>query len=419
MSNTITLSSDCSSSSVPVIPQSQLIYVLLELLPDELAAQRRLPLNFSLVLDVSGSMAGEKINTVKRAVKAIIERLQADDVVAVVTFGSHSKVITKSQTVTAKEALKKQIDQIEIRGSTNMADGIKEGIAQVKQQKSNDRANRIILLTDGLPDSEDDALKQSQRAGDEEIPLLCLGFGEGWNEEFLQMVADQSINAPHTNTGSVEFISSPSKAAEIFDDVYHSMQTVTRDTTLTIKLVQGIEVRRFWQVSPTINDITDQSIQGQSLIVNVGQLEQSGQAYLAEMMLPPRPAGVVRIARTAVEFEIPGQEPAQVTEDVVINYTNDHQLARQHNEKVMTWVERLQAYKLQTSALQEEQAGNIGNATRKLRQAVTILLNQGQHELAAQMQQEADQMEETGQMSDLGKKTIRISGRKTVRLTGE
>ena len=62
-------------------------------------------------------------------------------------------------------------------------------------------------------------------------------------------------------------------------------------------------------------------------------------------------------------------------------------------------------------------SGDVGSATRKLRQAVTILLSQGETDLADQMQQEADRLEQSGQISSEGKKTIILTSRKTVRLS--
>ncbi len=83
----------------------------------------------------------------------------------------------------------------------------------------------------------------------------------------------------------------------------------------------------------------------------------------------------------------------------------------------MNIVEKVQAFKLQTQALSEAEAGNVGSATRKLRAAVTILLNQGDSELAQQMTQEADRLEKSGQISSEGKKTIKLTSRKTVKLS--
>jgi len=45
------------------------------------------------------------------------------------------------------------------------------------------------------------------------------------------------------------------------------------------------------------------------------------------------------------------------------------------------------------------------------------LLSQNETDLAGQMQQEADQLERSGQISSEGKKTIKLTSRKTVKLS--
>ena len=82
----------------------------------------------------------------------------------------------------------------------------------------------------------------------------------------------------------------------------------------------------------------------------------------------------------------------------------------------MNIVEKVQAFKLQTQALSDADLGNVSGATQKLRQAVTILLSQGEADLANQIQQEADRLEKHGDISNEGRKTIKLSSRKTVRI---
>ena len=56
--------------------------------------------------------------------------------------------------------------------------------------------------------------------------------------------------------------------------------------------------------------------------------------------------------------------------------------------------------------------GNIVGATQKLRAAATRLLDLGEIELAQAAQQEADNLEQSGQMSAGGTKKLRYQTRK-------
>lgn len=419
MSQDLKLSGLCNRSGVQVLDQPQLIYVLTELHPGEALAATRLPLNFALLLDHSGSMAGEKLRTMKEAVKNMIDQLHPEDILSILTFESKTHVIVPAQPVVNKQELKRLVERVKDAGGTNMAPGLHEALKQVRQKNSPRRINRIVLLTDGeATDKEDDSRRLADQAGDDGIPIIGLGFGRDWNEDFLFDLADRSVLAePGSRTGRADYIPTPRDASKIFQEVYQSMQVVAEDVNLTLRMVQGLEARRVWQVAPLIRDLGRGVIQGRAILVPVGQLEKSGAAYLVEILLPPRPAGVVRIAQAEAAYTVPGQSPRRETADVIVNYSPDAAVFSLVNERVMNVVEKVQAFRLQTQALEEAQMGDTGSATRKLRQAVTLLLAQGESGLASQMQQEADRLEQSGQISSEGKKTIILTSRKTVRLS--
>ena len=98
-------------------------------------------------------------------------------------------------------------------------------------------------------------------------------------------------------------------------------------------------------------------------------------------------------------------------------FSADAGLNAQVNAPVMNIVEKVSAFKLQTRALQDLQSGDVTGATQKLQSAVTRLLSQGEVELAQTMQQEITNLQETGQISSEGQKTMKFGTRKTVRLS--
>jgi Ca-activated chloride channel family protein len=419
MSPALQLSSLCNRGAVPVLNQPQLVYILTELQPSQEMANVRMPLNFALVLDRSGSMAGEKLRNMKEAVKHIIDQLEPNDIISLVTFETRTQLLAKAQPVHDKTVLKRLVDKIDDGGGTVMAPAIYEGIRQVSTYYTPDRISRIILLTDGeATDKEDDSRIQADQAGSMGLPIIGLGFGKAWKEDFIFELADRSLLLPAgVRGGKVDFIRTPDMAVKIFQEVFQSMHIVAQNVVTNLRMVQGLEARRVWQVAPIIRDISMGTIQGRAVVVQAGDLEQGGAAYLYEVMLPPRPEGMVRIAQTDVTYNVPRVNDERQAVDLVLQFTNDPALFNQYNGRVMNIVEKVQAFKLQTQALSDAEAGNVGSATRKLRAAVTILLNQGDSELAQQMTQEADRLEKSGQMSSEGKKTIKLTSRKTVKLS--
>jgi len=421
MSEYLNMSSVCNRIGVPVLDQPQLVYILTELTPSESMSGSRIPLNFALVLDRSGSMAGEKLRTMKDAVKNIIDQLNPDDIISIVTFETKTQVLVDSQPATNIDEIKSQVDKIRDGGGTNMAPAIKEGLQLVSKKQASERVSRLVLLTDGeATDNEDDSRNLANLAGTQGIQLVGLGFGKDWNEDFLFDLADRSmLSEPGSRLGHADYIPRPEDANKVFQDVYQSMQVVAKDVSITIRMVQGLEARRVWQVAPLIKDVGRSVIQGRAIVIPVGELEKNGAAYLTEIMLPPRSQGTVRIAQTDVTFDVPGVGQKKQAVDLIVQYSADPAVQNQLNGRVMNVIEKVQAFKLQTQALEEVDTGNVKAATQKLRQAVTILLSQGETNLASQMQEEAERLEKSGEMSSEGKKTIKLTSRKTVRLTDE
>lgn len=419
MSDILHFSSQCNRSAVAAINQPQLVYILTEISPGEGMAAARLPLNFALVLDRSGSMAGDKIRTMREAVKNIIDQLAPDDILSVITFESRTQVVAPAGPAHDKAALKQQIEKIRDGGGTNMAPGLKEGLSQVKQHAHGERVSRIVLLTDGeATDSENDSRRIADQAGQAGIPIIGLGFGKDWKHDFLIDLADRSLLAPGSQSGDVEYIPNPEQVNKIFQDVFRSMQVVAQEVSLTTRLVQGVEARRVWQVVPAIRELSQEAIQGRAVVIPVGQLETGGAAFLTELILPVRPAGLVRVAQSELSYNLPGELPTRRSVELILLYTPDNALANQLDSQVMSVVDKVQAFRLQTQALNQAESGDVRAATQKLRQAVTLLLAQGETELAGQMQAEADNLEHSGQLSSEGKKTIKLTSRKTVKLSG-
>ena len=171
---------------------------------------------------------------------------------------------------------------------------------------------------------------------------------------------------------------------------------------------------------PLISNLGYRPVSDRDVSVPLGELETgSGRTLLIELLVDPRPAGQYRIGQVEVSYDVPmlSLQGERARADVVMTFTADTNTAAQVNAPVMNIVEKISAFKLQTRALQDLQSGDVGGATQKLQSAVTRLLNQGETELAQTMQQEINNLQQTGQLSSEGQKTMKFGTRKTVRLS--
>jgi Mg-chelatase subunit ChlD len=53
-------------------------------------------MNYIFVIDVSGSMAGEKLNIVKTSIEELFSQMRADDVIGVIAFNHQAKTLLKA-----------------------------------------------------------------------------------------------------------------------------------------------------------------------------------------------------------------------------------------------------------------------------------------------------------------------------------
>lgn len=155
----------------------------------------KVPLNVVFVVDVSGSMEGQKIDDAKNAVVKLFEQLEDGDSLGVVAFDDEVKTVLKS---TRKSDLDRSdmtaaINDLVAVGGTDIALGIGYGIAEVNRHGSPNTVNHVAVLTDGNPTSgltdwnEIRRLIAHKARGS--VNLSVFGFGADANREELSALA--------------------------------------------------------------------------------------------------------------------------------------------------------------------------------------------------------------------------------------
>ncbi len=101
------------------------------------------------VLDVSGSMGGEKIATLADGVSRTLKKMSANDRFRIVTFNDRAHDFTRGFISATAENVQDwvgRVKNIQATGSTNLFDGLSLGYKRL----DDDRTTGMILVTDGV-----------------------------------------------------------------------------------------------------------------------------------------------------------------------------------------------------------------------------------------------------------------------------
>jgi Ca-activated chloride channel family protein len=155
--------------------KTQKTHLKVGLIGFDLVGEERAPVNLCIVLDKSGSMSGSKIRKAKEAALMVVDMLNSNDIFSLVVYSSSVYTMVPATKLTDKISLRNQIHSIYASGNTALFGGVSKGIREVEKFLSEERVNRVILLSDGLanvgPSSPYELGRLGQAAGKQGIAM--------------------------------------------------------------------------------------------------------------------------------------------------------------------------------------------------------------------------------------------------------
>jgi Ca-activated chloride channel family protein len=153
------------------------------------------PANLVFLIDTSGSMdEPNKLPLLRNAMKMLVETLDADDRVAIVTYAGNAGTVLEPTAAREKAKILAALDSLTSAGSTAGAEGIRQAYQLAERNFNGLGINRVILATDGdfnVGITDPDELKSFvERKRETGTYLSVLGFGTGnYNDELMQTLA--------------------------------------------------------------------------------------------------------------------------------------------------------------------------------------------------------------------------------------
>jgi Ca-activated chloride channel family protein len=185
----------------------------------------RADLNLALVVDISGSMDGEKLDATKLALHSIVDQLDEGDRVTLVSFSDDARVEVPSTITDAggRATLHGAITDLEVEGATNIEAGLMLGYAGVGEHHDGfgGHEDRVMLFTDAQPNigpTDSDSFLGLVRDGAEQgMGISVFGVGLDLGVELAREISEVR--------GGNSFYLDADAIATFFDDEFDYIVT--------------------------------------------------------------------------------------------------------------------------------------------------------------------------------------------------
>jgi Ca-activated chloride channel family protein len=359
---------------VVTVQQPHKLYLIARLTagsaPDD---RKRRPLNLSLVIDHSGSMAGDKLDYTRQAAQFLVQNLSMRDILSIVIYNNRVETLVAPAAVQHKDAINQRIDEIKASGTTNLSGGWLEAANHVAENQSDDYLNRVILMTDGLANRgiiEPDRLvslgKQKHESG---ISTTTMGLGDDFNEDLLIAIANAS-------GGAFYFIESPEVAPAIFQEELRGLLSVVgQNLVISLELNEHVtDVKQLNAYPSTIDnrrasfrlgDVFGDEIKTLALELSLPAFEQTGETQIATLRFDYD------------ELTENGAEHRVLEMPVVINIAPEGEQPLPANVDVSQSVLLLKSAQARQEAVEQADRGNYEGASQSLRTAAEAIAKSG------------------------------------------
>ncbi|MGQ0715268.1 MAG: VIT domain-containing protein [Gemmatimonadaceae bacterium] len=174
-------------------------FALITLSPPALPP-RETPRDVTLVLDVSGSMSGKKIQQAREAGRQLLATLEPRDRFRLIDFASDVRTFRDNFVFATRDnidAAERYLDGLRAEGSTNISGALEEALSRPAQ---NGRLPLILFVTDGAPTvGERDPERIAERVSSERgrRRIFTFGVGADLNVMLLERLALEGRGTAH------------------------------------------------------------------------------------------------------------------------------------------------------------------------------------------------------------------------------
>jgi len=149
-------------------------------------------IDLSIVIDVSGSMTGLRIDMAKKSLIQLIQKLNDEDNIAISKFNKLSQPIFTYQKVSdsKKTDYISEIEKLKAQGGADILNAFKQAYNLMTGENCNkNKIRRIIIITD-MEDSIDEKLAEfCEKISKENIYVSILGISYNFRSDMAEMTS--------------------------------------------------------------------------------------------------------------------------------------------------------------------------------------------------------------------------------------
>jgi Ca-activated chloride channel family protein len=186
-------------------------YALITVTPPEEVAGSRLPRDVTMVIDVSGSMAGRKMDQAKAAGRQLLRTLGEQDRFRLIDFATDVRSFRDGFAFATSEnvrAAERYLENLEATGSTNISGALEEALRnpdrrpqfEDRRPQSDDRLALVLFMTDGaatVGDRDPVAIAARVARMRGETRVFTFGIGQDVNIGLIEQLALEGRGTPH------------------------------------------------------------------------------------------------------------------------------------------------------------------------------------------------------------------------------
>lgn len=294
------------------------VTVLLELeAPPAPDTDEKRPANtLQVVLDRSGSMAGEPLRGAVDALVDIVGRLDQRDRFGVVVFDSSAQVVVPCAPLTDKAEVVEALRSIGPGGTTDLGAGYLRGLQELRRvaDASASDGGTLLIISDGHVNSgitdADRFAELATKARSTGVTTSTLGYGLGYDESLLTAIA-------RSGAGNHEFAKEPDAAgAAIAAEVDGLLNKVVQAASLTIRFSQDVQVVKLY------NDLPAHQVGDGEVLVELGDFYAEETRKLLMVFRVPAMAalGLAEVASLELRYvELPALVEQSVRVPIAVN----------------------------------------------------------------------------------------------------